>query len=289
MRFIARAVFIYIAIFLHADVRAQDPKRKNKCRTCSDMTTPQAGQFKKGEFFFSWGYNRAAFSKSDISFSGPGIDFTLNNVVAKDRPTPFDFRDYFVSITIPQFIVSGGYFFRDNWSVSLGTDHMKYVMVANQQAVINGRIDDTPEGHPYTGNYVNKTITVTPQFLRYEHTNGLNYINTGLEHYSVLWDAKKGPCKFTFVQGLSLSMLYPRSDVAIFDVEGSNVFHVAGYGGALHLGFRFNILKNLYVFWNNKGGFINLPNVLCELNKYRAKQHFFFYQTALSLGYNWRF
>ncbi|HYG53607.1 MAG TPA: hypothetical protein VD905_22115, partial [Flavobacteriales bacterium] len=146
-----------------------------------------------------------------------------------------------------------------------------------------------PGAHAFAGTYTNKPIKLSPDFLRYEHTNGLNYINSGLEHYSLVWDAKKGPCKFTVVQGLSLALLYPRSDVDLFNEEGSNIFHVAGWGAALELGARFNVLKNLYVFWNNKLGYIDLPNVLCYVNKYQAKQHFFFYQTALSLGYNWRF
>jgi hypothetical protein len=274
---------------LSVSLLAQEPRRKKKkCDTCNDQVEAKAGQFKKGEFFFSWGYNRSAYSKSDISFSGTGVDFTLDNVVAKDRPTPFNFEDYFVQVTLPQFVVSGGYFFRDNWSISFGTDHMKYVVKEDQQVNVTGSIDSSASSL-FAGNYSDQSMTLEAHFLRFEHTNGLNYINTGLEHYDVLWDAKKGASKFTLVEGISLSMLYPRSDVDLFDVEGTNVFHVAGWGAALHLGFRFNILKNLYVFWNHKVGYIDLPDVLCELNKYKAKQHFFFYQTALSLGYNWRF
>jgi hypothetical protein len=284
-----KALLIIILLNLFtAFVFAQEPKRKKKCRTCNDQVEAKAGQFKKGEFFFSWGYNRALYSKSDISFSGTGIDFTLNDVVAKDRPTPFNFQDYFVAVTIPQFVMSGGYFFKDNWSISLGTDHMKYVMKKDQDVTINGIIDSSATTE-YAGIYNNQSISLKPEFLRYEHTNGLNYINTGLEHYDVLWDAKKGAAKLAVVEGISLSVLYPRSDVDIFNVEGTNIFHVAGWGAALHLGFRFNILKNLYIFWNHKGGYISLPDVLCEINKYKAKQNFFFYQTALSLGYNWRF
>ena len=281
-------IFLLISLLLIAFSNKCYSQRKNKCTTCNDHVEAKPGQFKKGEFFFSWGYNRAAYSKSDISFSGNRVDFTLSDVAAKDRPTPFNFSDYFIAITIPQFVMSGGYFFKDNWSISLGTDHMKYVMKKEQDVTINGTIDSS-NTNIYNGTYSNQQIHVQPDFLRYEHTNGLNYVNTGLEHYSVIWDAKEGPAKFTCVQGLSLSVLYPRSDVDIFNVEGTNVFHVAGWGAALHLGFRFNILKNFYVFWNNKGGYIDLPDVLCELNKYKAKQHFFFYQTALSLGFNWRF
>lgn len=248
-----------------------------------------AGDFKKNEFYFYWGYNRGFFSKSDIRFTGLGSDFTLENVAAKDRPSDFSFEDYVLNPTIPQFVVSAGWFFKDNWCLTLGTDHMKYVMVQDQTVLINGEIAPNDESGEYAGHYSGNQIQLTSNFLRYEHTNGLNYVNAGLEHYKVLWSAKKGPFKLTAIPGMSLGVLYPRSDVSLFDVQGDNVFHVAGWGTALHAGLRFNLLKNLFVLWNNKGGFIALPDVLCSFNKYDARQHFFFYQSALSLGYNWRF
>ncbi|HYG49428.1 MAG TPA: hypothetical protein VD905_00930, partial [Flavobacteriales bacterium] len=99
MRFITMGIRVCLAVFTFTGLNAQ---RKNKCTECKDMVEAKPGQFKKGEFFFSWGYNRAAFTKSDIAFSGPGIDFTLSNVAAKDRPTPLNFNDYFVNVTIPQ-------------------------------------------------------------------------------------------------------------------------------------------------------------------------------------------
>lgn len=45
--------------------------------------------FKKGSIMAFWGWNRSGYTKSDIRFSGNGYDFTLNNVVAHDRPTKF--------------------------------------------------------------------------------------------------------------------------------------------------------------------------------------------------------
>lgn len=263
-------------------------KRKKKCDTCNDAKA-QAGQFKKGEFYLYWGYNRAAYSKSTISFMGDGSNFKLHKVAAKDRPTPFNAQDYFVSITVPQFVTSGGYFFKDNWSIGFGTDHMKYVMRENQTLKIDGTIANTPESSPYAGNYSGDDIFVSPYFLRYEHTNGLNYINATIDHYKVLWDAQKGPSKLVLVPGAGLGILYPRSDVDLFNQEGSNIFHVAGWGVDAHAGLRFNILKNMFVLWNNKAGFIHLPDVLCDVNKYKAKQAFFFFQSAFSLGANFRF
>ena len=42
-----------------------------------------------------WGYNRSFFTNSDIHFHGNGYDITVYNVVAKDRPEKFSFKNYF--------------------------------------------------------------------------------------------------------------------------------------------------------------------------------------------------
>ena len=42
---------------------------------------------RKGNFFFYWGYNRSAYTNSDIHFWGDGYDFTITAVRAKDEPT----------------------------------------------------------------------------------------------------------------------------------------------------------------------------------------------------------
>lgn len=277
------------ALFCHSLMAQPSPRKHKKCRTCNDQAAPQAGQFKKNEFYFYWGYNRALFSKSDIRFIGVGSDFTLHHVVAKDRPTPFNFNDYVLAPSIPQFVVSAGWFFKDKWCLTFGTDHMKYVMKQDQVATITGDIATSNENGKFAGHYTGEQRKLSTDFLMYEHTNGLNYVNSGLEYYHTVWDARKGPFKFVVVPGMSVALLYPRSDVTLFGVHGDNLFHVAGWGTAVHAGFRFNILKNIFVMWNNKGGFIALPDVLCEKNRYDAKQHFFFYQSALSLGVNWRF
>ena len=88
---------------------------------------------KKGQMFVFWGWNRAAFTKSDIHFRGNGYDFTLENVVAHDRPSELDWA--YVDpgqISKPQFNFRLGYFIKDNLALVVGTDHMKYVMDRNR-------------------------------------------------------------------------------------------------------------------------------------------------------------
>ncbi|MDG1476428.1 MAG: hypothetical protein P8Q14_04730, partial [Vicingaceae bacterium] len=130
----------------------------------------------KGKMYAFWGWNRGWYSNSDIHFTGNNYDFTLNNVQAKDRQSPFSPGLYFnpSTITIPQTNFRLGYFINDKYDISFGVDHMKYVMVQDQNTQITGDIND---GTSYDGSYSNEDIVLTGNFLKYEHTDGLNYLN----------------------------------------------------------------------------------------------------------------
>lgn len=112
----------------------------------------------KGKMFFYWGWNRGHFSKSDIRFKGTDYDFTLSDVRSKDKPKPFGIY-YFKpdEITIPQTNFRLGYFIRENYTISLGVDHMKYVMTNNQTVKINGDINI---GSDFDGNYSDRKSVV---------------------------------------------------------------------------------------------------------------------------------
>ena len=64
-------------------------------------------------------------------------------MAAQDRQTPWDPGVYLNpgTMTIPQTVARIGYYFHDNWNLSLGVDHMKYVMVGTQAVTIDGYID----------------------------------------------------------------------------------------------------------------------------------------------------
>ena len=94
-----------------------------------DLTTsPDTRKTRK--FFVYWGWNRDAYTDSDIRFHGNSYDFKLSKVVAHDRQTPLGLDPYLApgSVTIPQTNCRIGYFLNDHWSISIGLDHMKYVM-----------------------------------------------------------------------------------------------------------------------------------------------------------------
>jgi hypothetical protein len=158
----------------------------------------------KGKFFVSWGGNRDSYTKSDVNFRGKDYNFTVADMKAHDKPKGYHI-DYVnpANMTIPQTNFRMGYFFNDHYSVSIGWDHMKYVMTQNQTANVTGYINLPADqaGSIYNGVYNNTPVDMSQggaieggydkgvtnpngtAFLMYEHTDGLNYINTEVSRH----------------------------------------------------------------------------------------------------------
>lgn len=244
----------------------------------------------KGSFFLHWGYNRAWFSNSDIHFNGPGYDFTLHEVVAKDRPVPFG-KDYFklAYIWIPQYNYRIGYLFKEQWSISLGLDHMKYVVAQDQKVRMDGHLDAgiRAEGSALMGT---QDVTLSEDLLRYEHSDGLNLLAIDLDHYSNLISTVSGKSRLRFMGGVHAGPVIPRSDVRLFGEGNNNRFNVAGFGLGAQMGLQLNFLKHFYVRNTLRAGWIDLPNVLTTGSDVdRAQQHFWFAQHGIFVGGQFRF
>lgn len=247
----------------------------------------------KGKIFVSWGWNRGAYTKSNISFKGEEYDFKLKNVVAKDRQSPFT-GAYFnpLKITIPQYNFRIGYFFNPKYSISFGFDHMKYVMKQNQTVRISGKIAPGANAN-HEGVYDNDEIQLTEDFLQFEHTDGLNYLNLELRRMDNILDQKVLRVKnidVNFVEGIGAGVMFPKSNVQLMNYERNDQWHVAGYGVNLIAGLNVTFFKHFFIQGEVKGGYINMPDILTTNFKGdRASQHFFFAQANANMGVSFKF
>ena len=235
----------------------------------------------KGRLFIYWGWNRGWYSKSNIGFLGDDYNFNLKRVVAKDRQSPFSFNKYLnpATISIPQYNFRIGYFLNDRWAVSVGMDHMKYVMVNDQTVKISGTI----EGHNYDGAYQNEDIVLTPDFLLFEHTDGLNYANIGLSRFDQLLDLNK--VKISLIEGVGIGLLVPRTNATLFGEERYDEFHVSGFGFDLNVGLNATFFKYFFIQSELKGGFIDMPDIrTTKFEADKAKQSFYFLQSNIVFG-----
>jgi len=239
---------------------------------------------KKGDITVLWGWNRGWFTNSDIHLRGDNYDFTLTDVVAKDRQTKFDPAIYFHPqwISIPQTNFRIEYFHKENYSISIGVDHMKYVVQQNQEVLINGNINNS--GTDYDGDYRNGTIPIDHGFLKFEHSDGLNYINFEYRRFDNL--VKYQNWNLNIAEGLGTGFLLPRTNATLFNNKRHDEFNLAGYGFnaviALNLSY-----KRYFIQSELKGGFINMPDIRTTEHKSdRASQRFFFTQLNFLVGYS---
>ncbi|MEJ5102424.1 hypothetical protein [Chryseobacterium sp. MYb328] len=238
---------------------------------------------KKGQMFAFYGWNRAAFSNSDIRFKGNGYDFQLNNVTAQDRPTKFGIVYFDPSwFTVTQYNFRIGYFIKDNLALVLGIDHMKYVMDQDQTVNFKGHISD-PE---YAAMVQNGQVNLADErFLTFEHTDGLNYENLGLEKYKSLINKKNVDLVWSY--GAGIGFMFPKSNVKLFGNERSDRFHVAGMGTDVRASLNLVLWNHVMVRLEGKAGYINMWDIKTTLNNKpdKAQQDFVFGQIMGGIGY----
>ncbi len=243
----------------------------------------------KGKWFIFWGWNRAAYSNSDISFKGDSYDFVLSDVVATDRQTPWDPSVYFgiTSITIPQTNFKIGYFINDHYNISVGVDHMKYVMVQDQTVKIDGSIS-SPNPPEFVDTYNNDDIVLTEEFLTFEHTDGLNYLNVEVSRVDdilKLFNRGMKNLEINLTEGVGVGALMPKSNVKLMDNERHDEFHFAGYGLDVKVGLNITFFKYFFIQGELKGGFIHMPGIRTTISKSdKASQAFVFGEADFLFG-----
>ena len=235
-----------------------------------------------------WGYNRSHYTNSDITFKGPGYDFTLYNAKGIDNPEKFDANVYInpFKLTIPQFNFRIGYFIDENWSITAGWDHMKYVLDQNQIVNINGKID-TSLSTLYGGVYNNAFVPLPYEFLHYEHSDGCNYVRFSLERNQQLVSFFDERIQVVGIAALGAGAMVPWTDVNWFGTRHKNWLHLAGYAVNAEAAIKTEFFKRFFLKGSVMKGYINMSDILItgEKNE-RASQHFGFTQWYLTGGMN---
>ncbi|QDW21224.1 hypothetical protein [Flavobacterium sp. KBS0721] len=274
-----------------------------------EITVQRYTAHNKGKFFISWGGNRDSYTKSDVNFRGKDYNFTVSDMKAHDKPKGYHI-DYVnpANMTIPQTNFRMGYFFSDHYSVAIGWDHMKYVMTQNQIANVTGNINLSADqaGSYYNGDYNNTPVDMSqhgaqeggiaggtqgnpPAFLMYEHTDGLNYINTEVSRHDDIskWFGINNTDKvqINLTEGLGAGLLYPKTNTTLLGKERHDDFHVSGYGLSAKAGINFTFFKYFYLQGELKGGYINMQDIkTTRSNDDSASQDFFFFQRIIAVG-----
>jgi hypothetical protein len=197
----------------------------------------------KGTFYISWGYNREAYSRSDIRFKNTttdNYDFTLVDAEAHDKPGFNDGFENFVEndLTIPQYNLHLGYLFKDkhNLGIEISWDHLKYVVYDNRTIHVRGNI---------RGNQIDKDTFVSSDFVHLQHTNGNNYLMVNIVKMQSIYKNK-----YINVNAIGKAGLGPLVSYSISRVLGednSTWFRIQGLVIGGSIGGRMDMFKYLFI------------------------------------------
>ena len=290
-----KKIIVFVGLMIVGNIFAQQeeiPVKKEKNNVFKKINS------RKGQFFASWGWNRDSYTKSDITFKGNDFNFTIYNVKADDKPNPFGIK--FLSpgdLTLPQTNYRLGYFIKDNYNIIIGVDHMKYVMRNYQDVKIDGTIstgnyDYEGNNYNYDATYDNSQITLTNEFLKFEHTDGLNYIFVGanrFDNFNELIGIRTSKFQVNLEEGIDVGILMPRTNTTILGNKRYDEFHVAGFGFSAKAGLNLTFFNHFYLQTDFKYGYINMPDIRITEDAYeKAKQHFGFFEAIYSFGYRFK-
>lgn len=219
---------------------------------------------KNTQWYYTWGYTRAIYSKSTIHFrnnSGPqdvsngpikNYDFTLYDVTAADQ-ADFDKIPDVINITIPQWVFRIGYSFNKKWGIELNYDHTKYVVNDWQRARIKGQIN---------GNYIDGDTILNPYtFLHYEHTDGANFwMMNAVRRFEFFNPSKNFTASYVVKPGAGI--VFPRTDVTIFGEHLNNNWIIAGWIVGVETGLRLEFFKHGFFEFVGKGAFADYRKTL---------------------------
>ncbi len=261
---------------------------------------------RKGKFFLFWGYNRSAYSHSDIRFKGDGYNFTINDIRATDDATnPSSVYIKPNTFTVPQFNYRVGYFLSDKNFVSFGSDHMKYSM-SKQTTRLSGSVT---KGNNI-GTYSNTEVVVGENsdvgnpgpsiadnlpkgfVSNFEHCDGLNDFSFEMGRLEQLWISKNRKHALAVAGIAGAGMVIPDTDADVLgqppkhDMDANKkAYHLAGYSVSASVGLQADFFKHVFFLVRLKAGYINLPDINTTVYGGKASQHFTFIEPMGVLGY----
>ncbi len=238
----------------------------------------------KRPWSIEWGWNNESYGKSDIHFTGKEHDFTLYGVSAKDTQKNLNTQTLFNTylnpgrITIPQTNFRLAYQYTPDIAFALNLDHMKYVVSDGQTVRASGHYLNTT--YPASGQQY-----LSPAFMHYEHTDGLNVVTLQLEQK---YPATVFPSQFKSHWFLlaGAGIVIPKSNITMtmLGQARNDKFHLAGTALNVGTGFEFNFMQNYFARTTLKAGRVLMTDVVTSDRQDKSSQTIHFKEASVTIG-----
>ena len=233
---------------------------------------------RKGEFYFSWGYNKEWYTNSNVKVSQPSLNnnYTLYSVHSKDHPG-WDEGLFSTPLSIPQYNYRLGYFFnrKKGWAFEINFDHTKHLIEDGQTVkltgTLNGKLADTSINFSDANGFY------------YYLNNGANFL---LFNFVKRWnwhESKNGKLKIDALGKAGIGPLIPHVQNSFFGKANEPDFQIGGWNIGVEAGLRATFYKTVYLEFTNKIDYARYANL--KVYQGTARQAFGTYELILSLGF----
>ncbi len=233
-----------------------------------------------GAIYFSWGYNRDWYTRSDIRFRNhttDDYDFTFHNAKAHDHLSMSDFWKL-SNLTVPQYDATIGYMFGDkhDLGIEIGWNHLKYVVDDNQVMRVSGQI---------RGFHFDRDTLVTPDFVHLQHTNGNNYLMVNLVKRQRLLVGRH--LALSAIGKVGGGPMISYTIASIFTSHSEGPFHYEGWVAGASAGLRLEFFRYVFLQSDMQGAFANYTNSRIGYDRQGlVTHHFGSAQLTYALGFN---
>ncbi len=258
-----RLVFCVLMIIPFITVAQEQKKKKER----------------KGEFYFSWGYNKEWYTNSNVRVSQPGLhnNYTLNNVQSHDHPGWDEGSLLKIPLSIPQYNYRVGYFFdkEKGLAFEINFDHTKHILTDGQQMKLTGTLN---------GRSVDTSINFSKaNGFYYYLNNGANFLLFNIvKRWHWLQSSNKNFVLDALAKG-GVGPLIPHVENSLFGQLNDKGFQLGGWNMGVEGAVRATFYKHLYLEFTNKIDYARYSGL--KVYQGTATEAFGTYEMVLNLGY----
>ncbi|PWU02506.1 MAG: hypothetical protein C5B52_05455 [Bacteroidetes bacterium] len=233
---------------------------------------------RKGEFYFSWGYNTEWYTRSNVYVNQPELqnNYSFRNIKGHDRKG-WDDEILNKDFTIPQYNYRIGYFFnkKKGLGFEINFDHTKFIFSDGQNAAIKGTLN---------GRAVDSSVVFSQaNGFYYYLNNGANFLLFNIVKRMNVYTTKKNQAfKIDFLGKAGIGPVIPHVENSFFGHANDPHFQFGGWNVGLEAAFRFTFAKYIYLEYCNKLDYARYSNL--KIYSGTAKHAFGTYEMILNLG-----
>jgi len=233
---------------------------------------------RKGEFYFSWGYNKEWYTNSNVKVNQAslGNQYTLHSVQSHDNPG-WDKGIFNIPLSIPQYNYRLGYFFdkKRGLAFEINFDHTKHIIQDGQTIRISGTLG---------GRSVDSSILFSSSNgFYYFLNNGANFL---LFNLVKRWRLLESPTKNFTLDALGkggIGPVIPHVENSLFGNKNNDGFQLGGWNVGLEGGLKATFFQHVFLEFTNKVDYARYSGL--KVYQGTASQAFGTYEMILSLGY----